>query len=118
MICSGASAFLASVTLDSSNEQTVSSVHIVGEFIDVLLEDFSSLPLVREIDFGIDLEPENVPISKAPYRMAPTELRELKKQLPELLDKSFIRSSVSPWGAPILLVKKKNGSLCLCIYRL
>ncbi|KAL8095353.1 hypothetical protein AgCh_036723 [Apium graveolens] len=55
------------------------------------------------------------PISKAPYRMAPLELQELKEQLEELLDKGFIRPSVSPWGAPVLFVKKKDGSMRLCI---
>ncbi|XP_022957288.1 uncharacterized protein LOC111458730 [Cucurbita moschata] len=115
MIRNGASAFLASVTLDSRNGQAVSSVHIVREFIDVFPEDLPSLPPVREVDFGIDLEPGTAPISKAPYRMAPAELRELKEQLQELLDKGFIRPSVSPWGAPVLFVKKKDGSLRLCI---
>ncbi|KAL0537310.1 hypothetical protein IC582_026287 [Cucumis melo] len=68
-----------------------------------------------EVDFAIELEPETAPISKAPHRMAPAELKELKVQLQELLDKGFIRPSVSPWGAPILFVKKKDGSMCLCI---
>jgi len=61
------------------------------------------------------LLPGTTPISKAPYRMAPTELAKLKKQLHELLDKGLIRPSVSPWGAPVLFVKKKDGSLRLCI---
>ena len=81
MICSGERAFLVSVTLDSSNEQTVSSVHIVREFVDVFPEDLPSLPLVKEVDFGIELELGTAPISKAPYRMAPAKLRELKEQL-------------------------------------
>ena len=55
------------------------------------------------------------PISKAPYRMAPAELVELKKQLQELLDKGLIQPSVSPWGAPVLVVRKKDGSLRFCI---
>ena len=73
------------------------------------------LPPDREIKFAIELLPGTTPISKAPYRMAPTELAELKKQLQELLDKGLIRPSVSPWGAPILFVKKKDESLRLCI---
>ena len=67
------------------------------------------------MEFTIDLAPRTIPISKAPYRMAPMELKELKIQLQELLDKGFIRPSVSPWGAPILFVKKKDGSMRLCI---
>ncbi|XP_031745581.1 uncharacterized protein LOC116406021 [Cucumis sativus] len=73
------------------------------------------LPPHREVDFAIELEPNTTPISRAPYRMAPAELKELKVQLQELLDKGFIRPSVSPWGAPVLFVKKKDGSMRLCI---
>ena len=90
LICSGTSTFLASVTLANSNKQIASSVHIVRELVDVFSEDSPGLPPAREVDFGIDLEPGIVPISKAPYRMAPVELRELKEQLQELLDKGFI----------------------------
>ena len=67
------------------------------------------------MEFAIDLVPRIAPISKAPYRMAPLELKELKIQLQELLDKGFIRPSVSPWGAPILFVKKNDGSMKLYI---
>jgi len=69
----------------------------------------------REIEFTIDLLPETTPISKAPHRMAPIELAELRVQLQEMLDKGQICPSVSPWGAPVLFVKKKDGSLRLCI---
>ena len=65
--------------------------------------------------FTIDLIPRTEPISIPPYRMAPVELRELKAQLEELLSKGFIRPSISPWGASVLFVKKKDGSLRLCI---
>ena len=67
------------------------------------------------MDFTIDLIPRTEPISIPPYRMAPVELRELKAQLEDLLSKGFIRPSISPWGAPVLFVKKKDGSLRLCI---
>nr|GEX37666.1 putative reverse transcriptase domain-containing protein [Tanacetum cinerariifolium] len=68
-----------------------------------------------EIEFGIELIPGAEPISKAPYRMAPVELKELKEQLQEMLENGFIRPSVSPWGAPVLFVKKNDGSMRLCI---
>ena len=67
------------------------------------------------MEFSIELEPGSMPILKAPYRMAPAELQELKKQLQELLHKGFIWPSHSPWGAPILFVKKKDGSLWMYI---
>ena len=67
------------------------------------------------MDFTIYLIPGTEPISIPPYRMAPAELRELKAQLEEFLSKGFIRPSISPWGAPVLFVKKKDGSLRLCI---
>ena len=68
-----------------------------------------------EIEFAIDVVPSATPASITPYRMAPVELKELKLQLQELLEKGFIRPRVSPWGAPVLFVKKKDGTLRLCI---
>ena len=88
---------------------------VVREFSDVFPEDLPSIPPDREIDFQIELTPGTEPISKEPYRMAPLELKELKVQMEELLNKGFVRPSTSPWGAPILFVKKKDGSLRLCI---
>ena len=76
---------------------------------------YPGMPPDRDIDFCIDLEPGTRPISIPPYRMAPAELRELKAQLQELLSKGFIRPSASPWGAPVLFVKKKDGSFRMCI---
>nr|GFB85535.1 putative reverse transcriptase domain-containing protein [Tanacetum cinerariifolium] len=73
------------------------------------------LPPEREVEFTIELIPGAQPISKAPYKMAPVELKELKDQLQELLECDFIRPSVSLWGAPVLFVKKKDGSMRLCI---
>ena len=73
------------------------------------------LPPDRIIEFSIDTLPGTVPISKAPYRMAPTELEILKKQLQEYSDKGLIRPSASPWGAPVLLANKKDGGKRLCI---
>ena len=90
-------------------------IPVVKEFPDVFPDDIARLPPDREVEFTIDLILRTEPISIPPYRMAPTELRELKAQLEELLCKRFIRSSISPWGAPVLFVKKKYGSLWLCI---
>ncbi|TYK01102.1 reverse transcriptase [Cucumis melo var. makuwa] len=78
-------------------------------------DDLSGLPPDREIEFTIELLPGTAPISQAPYRMAPSELKELKMQLQEHVDKGYIRPSVSPWGAPVLFMKKKDGTLRLCI---
>ena len=90
-------------------------IPIVSEFPDVFPKQLPGLPPNREIEFSIELQPGTPPLSQAPYRMAPAELKELKAQLQELLDKRFIRPSVSPWRAPVLFVKKKEGSLRLCI---
>ena len=88
---------------------------VVREFPYVFLDDIVGLPPEREVEFTIDLIPGTEPISIPPYRMAPIELRELKAQLEEFLSKGFIRPSISPWGAPVLFLKKKDGSLRLCI---
>ena len=91
------------------------SVSIVREFLDVFPTGLPCMPPDRDIDFCIDLEPSTRPISIHPYRMAPAELRELKAQLQDFLSKGFIRPSASPWGAPVLFVKKKDGSFRMCI---
>ncbi|GAU51867.1 hypothetical protein TSUD_416510 [Trifolium subterraneum] len=102
-------------TMSSESSLSPSDIPIVREYLDVFPEEINSLPPEREIEFSIDLVPGSQPISVAPYRMSPLELRELKSQLEELLQKHFIRLSVSPWGAPVLLVKKKDGTMRLCI---
>ncbi|XP_073291037.1 uncharacterized protein [Primulina huaijiensis] len=93
----------------------VQDIDVVQDYPDVFAEDVPGLPPDREVEFVIDLIPGTASISKAPYRMAPTEMKELKNQLQELLGKGFICPSSSPWGAPVLFVKKKDGSLRLCI---
>ena len=90
-------------------------IDVVEEFWDVFPEELPGLPPDREIEFCIDLIPGTSPISIPPYRMAPAELAELRKQIDELLEKGFIRHSVSPWGAPALFTKKHDGSLRLCV---
>ena len=94
---------------------SVSDILTISDFQDVFPEELSGLPPRREIEFDIDVVPSATPASITPYRMAPVELKELKLQLQELLEKGFIRPSVSPWGAPVLFVKKKDGTLRLCI---
>ncbi|GAA0174564.1 hypothetical protein LIER_27932 [Lithospermum erythrorhizon] len=96
-------------------EREESRLEDVREYVAIFPEDLPGLPPTRELEFSIEVVPATAPISIAPYRMAPVELRELKTQLQELLDKGFIRLSVSPWGAPVLFVKKKDGTLRLCI---
>ncbi|XP_073017757.1 uncharacterized protein [Primulina eburnea] len=89
----------------------IEEIHVVDEFADVFPDQIPGFPPVHEVDFGIELMPGTSPISRTPYRMAPAELRELKAQLQDLLDKGYIRPSVSPWGAPVLFVRKKNGMM-------
>ena len=81
----------------------------------MFLEELPWLPPDRDIEFVIDLMPGTTPIAKRPYRMLVEELVELKKQLKELLDKEYIQPSASPWGSPILFVKKKDRSMMMCI---
>ena len=116
MLANGCIGFLANI-VDKRKEDKlgIGDVPIVQEFEEVFPEDLPGLPPDREIEFEIELAPGTGPISKAPYRMAPAELKELHKQLQELLDKGFIRPSHSPWGAPVLFVKKKDGTMRLCI---
>ncbi|KAI3681177.1 hypothetical protein L6452_35962 [Arctium lappa] len=107
--------FLASLQDPDQVPLSLDSIPIVKEFSDVFPDDLPGIPPVREVEFSIELISGATPISKAPYRMAPTEMKELKAQIEELLNKGFIRPSVSPWGAPILFIKKKDGSMRLCI---
>nr|GEV87933.1 putative reverse transcriptase domain-containing protein [Tanacetum cinerariifolium] len=86
-----------------------------GHFPEVFPEDLSGIPPARPVEFQIDLVPGVVPVARAPYRLAPSEMKELAKQLQELSDKGFIRTSSSPWGALVLFVKKKDGSFRMCI---
>lgn len=88
---------------------------IVKEFPEVFPYDITDLPSEREVEYAIDLVPGTSPISTTSYRMSALKLGELKKQLEELLEKQFIRPSVLPWGAPVLLVNKKDGSMRLCV---
>ena len=90
-------------------------IPVVRGFLDVFVEELPGIPLEREVDLSIEIVPGTTLISRAPYRMAHSKLKELRLQLQELLDKGFIRPSVSSWDAPILFVKKKDGMLRMCI---
>ncbi|WRX08784.1 hypothetical protein QQP08_001271 [Theobroma cacao] len=115
LVQKGYSAYLAYVIDTSKGEPKLEDVPIVSEFPDVFPDDLSGLPLDRELEFPSDLLPSIALISIPPYRMGSAELKELKVQLQDLVDKGFIRLSISRWGAPILFVKKKDGTLRLCI---
>ena len=111
----GCKGYLAHVVDTRSSEVRFEDVPVVRDFLDVFPDDLPGLPPEREIDFPIDVVPSTAPISLPPYRMAPAELKELKTQLQELMDRGFIRPSISPWGAPVLFVKKKDDTWRLCI---
>ncbi|KAJ0857320.1 putative nucleotidyltransferase, Ribonuclease H [Helianthus annuus] len=111
-------AFLANIVVaekEKKKKAEVEDVPVVREFPQVFPDDLPGLPPSRDIDFRIDLIPGANPVAKAPYRLAPSEMRELSNQLQELLEKGFIRPSTSPWGAPVLFVRKKDGSFRMCI---
>ncbi|GKA02852.1 putative reverse transcriptase domain-containing protein [Tanacetum coccineum] len=93
-----------------SDEKRLEDIPVVREFPEVFPEDLPGLPPVRQVEFQIDLIPGATPVARAPYRLAPSEMQELSNQLQELADRGFIRPSTSPWGAPVLFVKKKDGS--------
>ncbi|GJX64246.1 putative reverse transcriptase domain-containing protein [Tanacetum coccineum] len=97
------------------DEQKLNDIFVVREFKDVFPEDLSGLPLQRQVEFCIELVPGATLIAKSPYRLAPSKMHELSRQLQELQEKGFIRPSHSSWGALVLFVKKKDGSLRMCI---
>ena len=99
----------------SMDGKSLEGVPVVNEYPDVFLDELPGMPPDRDIEFSIDLVLGTSPIAKRPYRMAAPELAELKKQLEELQQSGFIRPSSSPWGAPVLFVKKKDGSVRMCV---
>ncbi|GJV21733.1 putative reverse transcriptase domain-containing protein [Tanacetum coccineum] len=115
----GCQVFLAQISAkkeeDKSERKQIKDVPIVRDFPEVFPEDLPGLPPARPVEFQIDLIPGAAPVARAPYRLAPSEMKELSEQLQELSDKGFIRPSSSPWGAPVLFVKKKDGSFRMCI---
>jgi len=104
----GSQLFSLMVSLSVENQAKIDKLQVVCDFPEVFPDEIRDVPLESEVEFSIDLVPGTKPVSMTPYRMSASELAELKKQLEDLLDKKFIRPSVSPWGALVLLVKKKD----------
>ncbi|GJW12705.1 putative reverse transcriptase domain-containing protein [Tanacetum coccineum] len=98
---------------NGNNQREESRLNIISDFPEVFPEDLSGIPPARQVEFQIDLVPGAAPVARASYRLAP--MKELAKKLQELSDKGFIRPNSSPWGAPVLFVKKKDGSFRMCI---
>ncbi|KAM0018968.1 putative nucleotidyltransferase, Ribonuclease H [Helianthus debilis subsp. tardiflorus] len=111
----GHTAVLALITDTTKKEKKLEDFPVVRDYPEVFPEELPGLPPHRQVEFQIELTPGAAPIARAPYRLAPSELEELSTQLQELLDKGFIRPSSSPWGAPVLFVKKKDGTFRMCI---
>ncbi|XP_028094909.1 uncharacterized protein LOC114294909 [Camellia sinensis] len=111
----GCQGYLCSVITEPTVDTTLDNIPVVRDFPDVFPDDLPGQLVDREIKFTIDVIPGTQPISKTPYRMSTTEIKELKIQLQKLLDKRFIRPSTSTWGTPVLFIKKNDGTLRLCI---
>ncbi|GJZ73244.1 putative reverse transcriptase domain-containing protein [Tanacetum coccineum] len=100
---------------DKSEKKRLEDVPIVRNFPEVFPKDLLGLSPTQQVEFQIDLIPGDAPVARASYRLTSSEMKELSEQLKELSDKGFIRPSSSPWGAPILFVKKKDRSFRMCI---
>ncbi|GKG18116.1 hypothetical protein Tco_0372414, partial [Tanacetum coccineum] len=111
--------FLAHVTTkeieDKLEKKRLEDVPIIRDFPEIFPEDLPGLPPTQQVEFQINLIPGVAPVARAPYQLALSEMKELSDQMKELSDKGFIRPSSSPWGAPILFVKKKDGSFRMYI---
>nr|GEY70357.1 putative reverse transcriptase domain-containing protein [Tanacetum cinerariifolium] len=114
-ISRGYQVFIAQVTEKKLDEKRLEDIPAVREFLEVFLEDLLGLPSIRQVEFQIDLILRATPVARALYRLAPSEMQELSYQLQELAERGFIRPSTSPWGAPVLFVKKKDRSFRMCI---
>ncbi|CAH1437259.1 unnamed protein product [Lactuca virosa] len=108
-------AFLAHIVDTSQKTKDLKDLPVVRDFPDIFPEELPGLPPQRQVEFRIDLIPREIPVAKSPYRLAHAEMQELSGQLNELLSKGFIRPSFSPWGAPVLFVKKNDRSFRMCI---
>ncbi|XP_071704353.1 uncharacterized protein [Rutidosis leptorrhynchoides] len=115
LVSSGCAAFFAHVVDSRKESKFIEDLPVVRDYKDVFPDDLPGVPPERQVEFRIELISGAAPIAKTPYRLAPTEMQELMSQLQELLDKGFIRLSNSPWGAPVLFIKKNDGSMRMCI---
>ncbi|GKB10413.1 putative reverse transcriptase domain-containing protein [Tanacetum coccineum] len=111
----GCHLFLSHVMKKKLKEKRMEDVPIIRDFPEVFPEELPGLPPPRQVEFRIDLVPEAAPVARALYRLSPSEMKELSIQLQDLLEKGFIRPSSSPWGAPVLFMKKKDRSFRMCI---
>nr|GEV09987.1 reverse transcriptase domain-containing protein [Tanacetum cinerariifolium] len=115
----GCQIFLAQITAkkegDKSEGKQLKDVPVIRDYPEVFPEDLSGFPSARPVEFQIDLIPGAAPVARAPYRLALSEMKELSEQLQEPSKKGFIRPSSLPWGAPIMFVKKKDGSFRMYI---
>ncbi|GKA10005.1 putative reverse transcriptase domain-containing protein [Tanacetum coccineum] len=111
----GCHLFVAHVTEKEPQEKCLEDVPIIRDFPEVFPNDLPGLPPPRQVEFRIEFVPGAAPVARAPYRLAPSKLKQLSDQLKELWEKGFIRPSSSPWGAPVLFVKKKDESFRICI---
>lgn len=109
----GAEVFMILASMNIERKAAIGELSVVCDFPEMFLDDISDLPLEREVMFSIHLVSNTSRMSMVPYRMSASEFSELKKQLEELLESEVVRSSFSSWGAPVLLVKKKDGSMIL-----
>nr|GEY14652.1 hypothetical protein [Tanacetum cinerariifolium] len=106
---------VAQVTKKEPAKKQLQDVPVICNFPEVFLDDLPGLPPPQQVEFKIELIPGAAPVAHAPYRLAPSELKELPDQLKELSEKGFIHPSSSPWGASVLFIKKKDGSFRICI---
>nr|GFD14422.1 putative reverse transcriptase domain-containing protein [Tanacetum cinerariifolium] len=100
----------AQVTKQESKLKQLEDVSVIQDFLEVFTEELHGLPPPRQVEFCVDLIPSVAPVARTPYHLAPSKMKELSEQLKELSEKGFIRPSSSLWGAPVLFVKKKDGS--------
>lgn len=107
--------FIILASMKDESKVVINELPKMCDFPEVFHDDINDFMPKREVEFDIDLVPGTSPVLMAPYRMNALKLSETKKKLELLLEKKMVRLSVSSWGAPVLLVKKKDGRMRLCV---